>query len=715
MSAFWALLITNLIPGICSAVLLAVIFMPNMKTTARHNDDAYEQVMLYASASQMENLCDSTVQALQQMENSDWIHSLYYDMLGGEIQRNVAFADVVANLEIIVVQQSGLEGISFRFYDQPDYLYTDKGVFSDLAYFQENFPEKREYYFYPLESAEGTFRTLDFNGKTYILYQTPFRDIDGGRYKGEVNLLYSPQVLTRQLTEAASGKAAAFRLLSARGELLWKSERASQERTVTLSAPLDGGKYTLEMDVPMSVHNATGNAVMPIMYLALSVDIILCVAMAFVFSRFNYEPLQKLLTKVSGGDVTRDENEYTVLEKRVNDIVSEKEETMTVLDKLRPLARQKALEAILSGSEDTDELAESACGLLQFRYTLFNVIAVEAPFSQLGSAAETVDQVSELAMQVLVDHLETQEVWTGLYYEDRDRYRILTNFERPEQLQAWLELLSSTCRQYFQQYGLSERVFLAVGQTVSGAEQIYRASEQAGTALLFARLNGRTQPALYSDIAPQINHDFYYPLSEENLLSRAIINCDAERTKEILDSIMENNRSYEHLSPRSAWLLYVGLYSTVLRSAQSVGVSSSAPLLKTDYVALEEIRNQISLMIDEVCSQIRSLRHGDLGQEEAEILEYVDQHLYDPNLSLSSIAELFHKSPTYISTLFKEQRGINYNSYVNEARIGRAIELLEKEHLSVNTVYPMVGYISASTFRRNFNKYAQRNPSEFLD
>ena len=60
--------------------------------------------------------------------------------------------------------------------------------------------------------------------------------------------------------------------------------------------------------------------------------------------------------------------------------------------------------------------------------------------------------------------------------------------------------------------------------------------------------------------------------------------------------------------------------------------------------------------------------------------------------------------------LFKEQRGTNYNNYVNQTRILRAVQLMDEKGLDSSAVYPMVGYVSLSTFRRNFQKYAGSTP-----
>ena len=174
--------------------------------------------------------------------------------------------------------------------------------------------------------------------------------------------------------------------------------------------------------------------------------------------------------------------------------------------------------------------------------------------------------------------------------------------------------------------------------------------------------------------------------------------------------IIEENRRRSQLNPKCLWLLYMDLSSTVARSGQSLGITLDPVAFKENYISLDEVELRVNHMIDDICQQIISRRQKTRNNTELQILHYIDEHIYDPDLSLNGIAERFNKSSTYISLLFKEQRGIHYNTYVNQTRILRAVQLMSEQNLDSNTVYPMVGYVSLSTFRRNFSKYAKSNP-----
>jgi len=131
-------------------------------------------------------------------------------------------------------------------------------------------------------------------------------------------------------------------------------------------------------------------------------------------------------------------------------------------------------------------------------------------------------------------------------------------------------------------------------------------------------------------------------------------------------------------------------------------------------MSLSMIHNKVSRLIDEVCNNIARVRNERSTSVEDDIVDYINQNLYDPSMSLSQVADKFQKSSAYISTVFKNMTGSNYSDYVNQTRIIRATELLSQGDMSIEEVCHAVGYVSLSTFRRNFNKYTKTNPGEYV-
>ncbi len=95
------------------------------------------------------------------------------------------------------------------------------------------------------------------------------------------------------------------------------------------------------------------------------------------------------------------------------------------------------------------------------------------------------------------------------------------------------------------------------------------------------------------------------------------------------------------------------------------------------------------------------------------IIDYLASH-YMENISLASLANLFHINKSYLCQLFKQQLGKNFNDYLTEIRIEKAKELLLNSENNVNTVGDLVGFSNPSYFTKVFKNLVRATPSEYI-
>ncbi|MGG1877240.1 response regulator [Paenibacillus cisolokensis] len=96
------------------------------------------------------------------------------------------------------------------------------------------------------------------------------------------------------------------------------------------------------------------------------------------------------------------------------------------------------------------------------------------------------------------------------------------------------------------------------------------------------------------------------------------------------------------------------------------------------------------------------------------VCQYIEEHL-DQDITLVHLAERYFFNPSYLSRLFKQERGINLSEYIEKCRIRRAKELLKEGDLKVRDVAPLVGYDAAHSFTRFFKKATGLTPQEYRD
>lgn len=96
------------------------------------------------------------------------------------------------------------------------------------------------------------------------------------------------------------------------------------------------------------------------------------------------------------------------------------------------------------------------------------------------------------------------------------------------------------------------------------------------------------------------------------------------------------------------------------------------------------------------------------------ICNYIEENL-GGDITLVHLAEVHYFNPSYLSRLFKQERGINLSEYIEKCRIKRSKELLQDSDLKVRDVALLVGYDAAHSFTRFFKKVAGITPQEYRD
>ena len=137
----------------------------------------------------------------------------------------------------------------------------------------------------------------------------------------------------------------------------------------------------------------------------------------------------------------------------------------------------------------------------------------------------------------------------------------------------------------------------------------------------------------------------------------------------------------------------------------------------TDYILKPVNYEEFGTCIDSLKISLYQRRVSDQpeAQEErtiAGITRYLQEHLSE-DVSLSSLAEIFHLNPQYISQLFKNEIGVNFLSYLTSIRMEKAKKLLLSTSASVAEVAQQSGYADYRVFTKVFKKAEGCTPSQF--
>ncbi|OUS78120.1 hypothetical protein B1748_04990 [Paenibacillus sp. MY03] len=96
-----------------------------------------------------------------------------------------------------------------------------------------------------------------------------------------------------------------------------------------------------------------------------------------------------------------------------------------------------------------------------------------------------------------------------------------------------------------------------------------------------------------------------------------------------------------------------------------------------------------------------------------QIQEYIIRH-YREQLQISDLAQYVDRSPTYVSTVFKQVMNRSPITYMHEVRIAAARDLLMTTNMTVGEISEALGYCDQTYFNHIFKKIVGHPPSHTL-
>lgn len=211
--------------------------------------------------------------------------------------------------------------------------------------------------------------------------------------------------------------------------------------------------------------------------------------------------------------------------------------------------------------------------------------------------------------------------------------------------------------------------------------------------------------------------EYYYPLDWENQMVRAIREGSANRAEIILRQLYEENQrlglSYT-LIRRVATLLYETMRRIILE--EKLPVQMFLEIEEPQYaVTLEQVFDRAKLTADKLCQQIARKKQQAATNVNRSLVSYVNEHLYDPDLSLNLLSDHFGVSNASVSRIFKNTAGENFYNYIIGKRMEKAKELLLLNGYCPREIAAEIGYDNEYSFKRAFQRTYGISPREFVE
>lgn len=105
--------------------------------------------------------------------------------------------------------------------------------------------------------------------------------------------------------------------------------------------------------------------------------------------------------------------------------------------------------------------------------------------------------------------------------------------------------------------------------------------------------------------------------------------------------------------------------------------------------------------------------HASSEKGAAAIIEYIQNHFMDPDLTITQIATEFHLNSSYLCRIFKADTGLTVKKYILNYRLNYATELLLHTNNSISDIAEKSGFTTVHGFRKAFHNQYYLGPSEY--
>lgn len=117
-------------------------------------------------------------------------------------------------------------------------------------------------------------------------------------------------------------------------------------------------------------------------------------------------------------------------------------------------------------------------------------------------------------------------------------------------------------------------------------------------------------------------------------------------------------------------------------------------------------------MVREYCAYVRRYSLKDYSPLVQKVINTINLNL-SSQLSPKSLAAMYYISPSYLSSLFKQDTGTTLTDFISKQRINRAAHLLQTTNQSISLVAEQVGILDVNYFTKMFKKAMGTTPTQY--
>lgn len=371
---------------------------------------------------------------------------------------------------------------------------------------------------------------------------------------------------------------------------------------------------------------------------------------------------------------------------------------------------QQFLESWVNGTDLPENGINNAEEWGQGRFSLFLVSVGNLQINGKGDRKNTACLLEEIFRNIREEGLPFEFSGTWDFPGKRGNLRLLL-LENPavtprNAAQSLLTFLHSRYPQIVFNLAFTEKL-LSFKELYQVAIDVYRILEMA---LVIGRSAVLSEENLPSDLPTAV-----LSVPEMQQLQTLIISGNAEGFRKMLKQMF---RTWDRKNCPQQWInrMLVQILD-VLQRTQSLSEENYERINYEIFAVLEDspsLEKAGDAITEELVHRVFS---DSMVPSEVEcIIEEMDVYIhkhYTETINLAELAEKYHFNQSYLTRVFKKQKGIAPLKLINTLRMDKAQELLLSSDLSVREISEMLGFSNQHYFSRIFKEFTDLTPMEY--
>ena len=703
-----------------AAIFAAMIFISILllaRTTNMERARAAEQqrsLQAEKISTQLDDMWKSAGSVGELLNNSSWVEKYKSDTDVFDADFDlVSRQEISQTLQNVCLSSTVVQDIGV-IYPRKDTVITPQGWF-DLQEYQ-TFLQRNHL----VETENFLDDVLGMTGGFSKLYAEDFAETtpDTLVYVSQLDILDSPRaiaviyldksVIARQLQQISGAQVCAVRIANAAGDTRMQLTLAEPDPDDVVTMQLASRNMLLNYEISFE------NQRMPFMqgaggYLLISGVAVLSMLLAYALAKMQYSPvnrLMRMLTAKTG--VNSQSGDMDTIAFCIDNLFADNESLKKMVTSYQQTLNRQQVVQLLRGyfNEDVARLMQGSDNLFteNFVYAVLVLQRIkdnrESPDEQAQENARYI-----VILQHIVEKLCQEQNHCELVEQVDGNTAVIIEFPAMPDRDA-LMAIAETVHAALAEQDIESRAF--VGRPCRGLAGI-STSYQAAVETM------QTDTGHHTVVYAQPQMEYYYPIEWESRLMTAVQDGNIIQVRSILHHLYEENRRL-HLSAPLVSRISLLLTEDLHRTAVAMDL---APELLAEFrephpaQRLETAFATAEKTAEIICAEAARRKESATDNVSRSLVEYVNTHIFDPELSLKQLGDEFSVSTASVSRIFKKSAGENFYHYITQKRIARAKELLLIQGYCPAQIAEAVGYDSEYSFKRAFVRTVGMAPRDY--